>query len=475
MEMVTEIVILVLLVPVLLLEIVLLLRKPSGTGVLRERIKESEERLQQGIDGAVQNQNRSFRELGLAINDSNRLIGENISERFSDMIRKDAETRSSSDQRMAQNISRMQEALEGRMDSFKGDVGDNLREINERLVETIRENAESQKKISENLSGNLLMIRTLTEEKLSSIQQDVNNKLDASLNKRLDESFEKVTNQLTQLYRSLGELSRMSDGISNLNRTLSNVKTRGTWGEIQLGNIFEETMTPAQYVHNIKLKKTSDDIVEYAVKIPSGEDGKEVVYLPVDSKFPLDIYGKLVDASESGSREAYDRCVKELENRIKLEARTIQDKYILPPVTTDFAIMFLPTESMYAEVLRINGLAEFCQTKYRVIISGPTTITALLNSLRVGFANVALNKKTAEVRKILEAVKAQYGKLDALIDATKKKLESAVESTDSLKNRTRLIQKSMQHVGEIDRSEADRILLLDGGTGEAGEDTVAEF
>ena len=349
---------------------------------------------------------------------------------------------------------------------MKGSVGESLKDINEKLVETVKENSEGQKKISDNLSESLLKIQTLTEEKLNGIQKDVNDKLDASLNKRLDESFEKVTNQLTQLYKSLGELGEMSDGISNLNKTLSNVKTRGTWGEIQLGNILEETMTEAQYAKNIKLKKNSDDIVEFAIKIPAREEGDEIIYLPIDSKFPLDIYGNLVDAADSGVKENYDKYVKELEVRIKTEAKSIRDKYVIPPVTTDFAIMFLPTESLYAEVLRINGLAEFCQNKYRVIIASPSTITALLNSLRVGFANVALNKKTAEVRKILEAVKAQYGKLDELIDTTKKKLEAAVTSTDNLKERTRKIQKSMSKIGEIDQKEADNILMIEDGNDE---------
>ncbi|MBR6273724.1 MAG: DNA recombination protein RmuC [Lachnospiraceae bacterium] len=435
--------------------LVLVLLKVSAKDDSRTYVKESEERILNGIANVSDSQNRSFSDVKVAISDTNRVITGNISEQFSDMIRKDAEAQRD-----------MQQVLENRMDAMKGSVGESLKDINEKLVETVKENSEGQKKISDNLSESLLKIQTLTEEKLNGIQKDVNDKLDASLNKRLDESFEKVTNQLTQLYKSLGELGEMSDGISNLNKTLSNVKTRGTWGEIQLGNILEETMTEAQYAKNIKLKKNSDDIVEFAIKIPAREEGDEIIYLPIDSKFPLDIYGNLVDAADSGVKENYDKYVKELEVRIKTEAKSIRDKYVIPPVTTDFAIMFLPTESLYAEVLRINGLAEFCQNKYRVIIASPSTITALLNSLRVGFANVALNKKTAEVRKILEAVKAQYGKLDELIDTTKKKLEAAVTSTDNLKERTRKIQKSMSKIGEIDQKEADNILMIEDGNDE---------
>lgn len=423
-----------------------------------KNVSESEARLTKSMEIISQNQSRSLSEVKIAINDSNRIMGEKINEHFSDMIRKDAQVQQDFERRMTEDIDRMQKSLEKRMDSFKEEVDRKLDSINEKLVQTVKENAEGQKQIGEKLSDSLLRIQSLTEEKLSHIQKDVNDKLDASLNKRLDESFEKVTNQLTQLYKSLGELGEMADGISNLNKTLSNVKTRGTWGEIQLGNILEETMTDAQYEKNVKLKRNSDDIVEYAIRIPSGEDGKDISYLPIDSKFPYDIYGNLIDAANSGNKQEYDRYVKELENRIKTEAKTIRDKYITPPATTDFAIMFLPTESLYAQVLGINGLAEFCQSKYRIMIAGPTTITALLNSLRVGFANVALNKKTAEVRKILEAVKMQYQKLDELIDATKRKLEQAMDSTDSLKDRTRLIQKRMSNIENIDQKEADEII-----------------
>ena len=355
----------------------------------------------------------------------------------------------------------MQGALEARMDAFKVEVSETLKNISGRLVEIVKENAESQKKLNDNLSESLNKIHLLTQEKLNGIQKDVNEKLDASLNKRIDESFEKVTNQLSQLYKSLGELGEMSNGISNLNKTLTNVKTRGTWGEIQLGSILEDTLTVAQYAKNIKLNKTSDDIVEFAIKIPAKEDSNEIIYLPIDSKFPLNIYANLVDASEAGSKEECDKYAKELENRIKTEAKTISGKYINPPITTDFAIMFLPTESLYAEVLRINGLAEFCQNNYRIIIAGPSTITALLNALRVGFANVALNKKTTEVRNILEAVKTQFNKLDELIDTTQKSIDKASSSTDNLKKRTTQIIRKMKNIGELDTETADKVLMID--------------
>ena len=455
-----DIVIIALLAVVIVLLIIVLVRQSSAGGY-KKTISESEERILSSIDDLSDNQITRFSDMKIAVNESGHGITEKINERFSDMIRKDAEARQNSNDRMSEGIAKMQQSMEDKMGGLKDDLNGGLKDINEKLVETVKENAESQQKISENLSESLSKIQTMTEEKLLGIQKEVNDKLDASLNKRLDESFEKVTNQLTQLYKSLGELGEMSDGIANLNKTLSNVKTRGTWGEIQLGSILEQTMTDSQYIKNVKVKKNSEDLVEFAIKIPSRDDEEKPVLLPIDSKFPLDIYGNLVDAADDGNKEAYEKYAKELENRIKGEAKTIRDKYVNPPATTDFAIMFLPTESLYAEVLRINGLAEFCQNKYRIIIASPSTITALLNSLRVGFANIALNKKTAEVRKILEAVKAQYGIFDELIETTKKKLQAAVSSTDELKDRTVKIRNKMSKIGEIDQKESDAILLIE--------------
>ncbi|MCR4928066.1 MAG: DNA recombination protein RmuC [Lachnospiraceae bacterium] len=455
-----DIVIIALLAVVIVLLIILLVRQ-SAAGGYKKTISESEERILSSIDDLSDNQIARFSDMKIAVNESGHGITDKINEQFSDMIRKDAEARQTSNDRMSEGIAKMQQSMEVKMGGLKDDLSSGLKDINEKLVETVKENAESQQKISDNLSESLSKIQNMTEEKLLGIQKEVNDKLDASLNKRLDESFEKVTNQLTQLYKSLGELGEMSDGIANLNKTLSNVKTRGTWGEIQLGSILEQTMTDSQYTKNVKVKKNSEDLVEFAIKIPSRDDEEKPVLLPIDSKFPLDIYGNLVDAADDGNKEAYEKYSKELENRIKSEAKTIRDKYVNPPVTTDFAIMFLPTESLYAEVLRINGLAEFCQNKYRIIIASPSTITALLNSLRVGFANIALNKKTAEVRKILEAVKAQYGIFDELIETTKKKLQAAVTSTDELKDRTVKIRNKMSKIGEIDQKESDAILLIE--------------
>ncbi len=294
------------------------------------------------------------------------------------------------------------------------------------------------------------------EKKLDEIRGVVSEKLDKTLNERLDTNFRQVGDQLGKLYKSLGELQNLSEGVTDLNKTLSNVKTRGTWGEVQLGRILEQTLTPGQYEENIATKKNSSDRVEYAIKFPAPEDGKGSVYLPIDSKFPSDLYNHILDASEAGDAKAVEAAVGELKNRILTEARTIRDKYISPPQTTNYAIMFLPTEGLYAEVLRINDLTEQCQAM-GILVAGPTTITAILNSLQAGFRNMA----SFEVMKLLEAIKAQFAKMDAEVEKTQKKLSEAMSSTDKLQNRTRIITRRMQKIGEMDMNEAKGVIDLD--------------
>lgn len=337
---------------------------------------------------------------------------------------------------------------------------ESLSKQNEFLSKSLTSQSEFLNKLAQYIADSMTKIQNTNEEKLNQISQSMNDKLDKSLNERLDSSFKTIGDQLKSLYESLGEINRLSTGVTDLNKTLSNVKTRGIWGEVQLQSILEETMTSSQYLTNTLIKKDSNDRVEFAIKIPSKADNDEIILLPIDSKFPSDIYNKIITASEVGDADMIISAKKELEQRIKTEARTIRDKYISPPDTTDFAIMFLPTESLYSEVLRIDGLNEWCQTNCKIIISGPTTITALLNSLRVGFSNLALNKKSKDVLKLLQAIKAQYSTLNELIDKTQKKLGEAVSSTELLKSRTLMIQKKMSKIGEIDEKESNDILKI---------------
>lgn len=328
---------------------------------------------------------------------------------------------------------------------LRADVSDSISRMTDQMTRTLTEATDR--------------LQTSNEKKLDQIRGVVDEKLDKTLNARLDSSFETIGKQLNQLYRSLGELENLSSGVNDLNKTLSNVKTRGTWGEVQLGRILEQTLTKSQYEENVATKKNSSDRVEYAIKFPS-QDGNSSVLLPIDSKFPSDIYNHIVDASESGDKEALNTAISQLKTRILDEARTIRDKYIAPPQTTNYAIMFLPTEGLYAEVLRIDGLVEKCQSM-GIMVAGPTTITAILNSFQAGFRNVALSKKSVEVMKLLEAIKAQFGKLDDEVTKTQKKLSEAMSSTDKLHHRTQIISRRMKKIGEMPEDEAQAQIDLD--------------
>ena len=336
--------------------------------------------------------------------------------------------------------------------------------VSEQMLAASRNQTDSllklQDSVTRTLTESMDRLQSSNEEKLDQIRGVVDEKLDKTLNERLDTNFKMVGDQLGLLYKSLGELQALSSGVSDLNRTLANVKTRGVWGEVQLGRILEQTMTKSQYAVNVVTKPNSDDRVEYAVLFPAQDGSGEQVYLPIDAKFPSDIYNRIIEAGESGDAKVIAAVTQERKVRILDEARTIRDKYLSPPHTTNYGIMFLPTEGLYAEVLRIDGLTEKCQ-QIGVIVAGPTTITAILNSLQAGFRNVALSKKSFEVMKLLEAVKTQFAKLDDEVERTQKKLSDATKSTDRLRHRTELIQRRMRNVTELDATEARKLLDLE--------------
>lgn len=325
-------------------------------------------------------------------------------------------------------------------------------------IKLIADSRVNQEKITEVLTASLEKLMNSNERKLGAIEQNINEKLDRSLNERLDSSFKTIGKQLSELYLSLGELSKLTGDVHDLNKTLANVKTRGVWGEIQLERLLENILVPSQYDKNVAIKKNTQERVEFAVKIPDKDASGQFLYLPIDSKMPMDIYQKIADCSERGDAAAVRAAVKELEYRIKAEAKTIRDKYVYPPVTTDFAVLFLPTENLYAEVLRIPGLSEWCQKECKIMIAGPMTIAALLNSLQVGFRYLTVNKNSQEVLKLLAAIKMQYGKLSDLIDKTQKKLEEASKSTQDLKYRNDQIHKRLLKVEEMEFEEAEVLL-----------------
>ena len=339
-----------------------------------------------------------------------------------------------------------------------------LREVSVGLSTIRDKNAEIADKQSMKIETALDKIRESNEKKLEEMRTVVDEKMTATLTQRLDSSFKTVSDQLENLYKALGEMKEMSGGItehvSSLNRVLSNVKARGTWAEVQLQNILDQTI-PGMYVENYAPSSQSKDRVEFAIKIPSGEKYSEVTYLPLDSKFPMEDYVRLCEATDRADVDAVKLARKALEDRVISEARSIK-KYINVPKTTPFAIMYLASEGLYAEIASSpNAIPERLQSEFNVMVAGPSTITALLNSLSLGFRIAAINEKAAEVRKILSAVKTQYENFALILDKAKKKIDDAGKTLDDAKKRNDMIQKKLRSIEALDTGEAEQILMLE--------------
>ena len=320
----------------------------------------------------------------------------------------------------------------------------------------INENLESiRRAMVTQLSG----IREENNRQLEQMRQTVDEKLQTTLNDRITQSFQLVNERLEQVYAGLGEMKTLASGVGDLKKVLSNVKTRGILGEVQLGAILEQILAPEQYAANVKTRPGTTHFVEYAVKLPGTDE--DTVWLPIDAKFPVDAYSQLLDAYESGDPDAVKAAGNLLEQRIKAFAKDIRDKYVAPPYTTDFGIMFLPIEGLYAEVVR-RGLIETLQNDYHVNIAGPTTMAALLNSLQMGFKTLAIQKRSGEVWKLLGAVKTEFDKFGTVVEAAQKRLEQAGNELDKLvTTRTRMIQRKLAQVTSLPDAEATA--LIDGG------------
>lgn len=294
-----------------------------------------------------------------------------------------------------------------------------------------------------------------TEENLEKMRATVDEKLQSTLEKRLGESFKMVNDRLEQVYKGLGEMQNLATGVGDLKKVLSNVKTRGVLGEIQLERILEQFLAPEQYGKNVITKKGSRETVEFAIKLPGKDELKDTIYLPLDAKFPLDIYNKLIDAYEEGNQSLIDAASKELERFIKKSAKDIRDKYIDPPNTTEFGILFLPTEGLYAEVIKRQQLVEDLQRDFKINITGPTTLIALLNSLQMGFKTLAIERHSSEVWKVLGAVKTEFSKFETVLNAAQSKLNQASSEIDKLVGtRTRQINRKLESVEKLSHEQA---------------------
>ena len=327
-------------------------------------------------------------------------------------------------------------------------------------------------KLTESNEARLESLRAVVDLRLKQLQEDnakqidkmratVDEKLQGTLEKRLGESFTQVSQRLEQVHKGLGEMQTLAMGVGDLKRVLSNVTTRGNWGEIQLETLLDQMLTPDQYQRRVKLDPTKDETVDFAIRLPGKGNGEgDVVWLPIDAKFPTEDYQRLVEAQEKADPIAADAAAKALANRLRDSAKDICKKYIHPPHTTDFGIMFLPTEGLYAEMVRRTGLFEVIQRECRVMIAGPTTLAALLNSLQMGFRSLTIQKRSSEVWQLLSTVKAEFGRFGDLLEGVKKKLDQAANTIEDASRKSRTIEKKLRKVEDLPPADAE-VLLRD--------------
>lgn len=314
-------------------------------------------------------------------------------------------------------------------------------------------------------------MKQTVDDRLKEIHVIVDEKLQSTLTQRLGESFARVTERLEQVHKGLGEMQTLANGVGDLKKVLSNVKSRGGWGEVQLEALLEQMLSPEQYERNAVTKEASREAVEFAVKFPG--KGETPLLLPLDAKFPVEDYQQLVEAHECGDAEAVEAAGRRLDASVRNSAKTIRQKYVNPPVTTDFAILFLPTEGLYAEVLRRPGLAEQIQRDFGVLIAGPTTLTAILSSLQMGFRTLAIEKRSSEVWRLLEAVKTEFLRFGGVIEKVNRNLETARNQMDALATRTRVVSRKLHDVQELPEPDAKLLLTLSPPTAEVDDEEEA--
>jgi DNA recombination protein RmuC len=398
-----------------------------------------------------------------AINNSDfKIEFERLDKSFRDELlrNRDEFSRSSKAQREELNTSVIK--LGDQLSSTIGEISkrqkDQLEIFSSKLDSLTQTNEQKFDNLQMKVESHLKDIQDNNEKKLEEMRQTVDEKLHATLEKRLGESFSVVSKQLEAVHKGLGEMQTLAVGVGDLKKVLTNVKTRGTWGEIQLENLIEQILTPDQYSKNIVTKKGSNDRVEFAIKMPGRSENKDgVCWLPIDAKFPMEDFQRLLAAQDIADILLIEETSKALENRIKGEAKSIFEKYIDPPNTTDVALLFLPVEGLFAEILRRPGLFEKLQNEYKVIITGPTTLTAILNSLQMGFKTLAIEKRSSEVWTLLGTVKSEFGKFGDVLEKTQEKLRQASDTIDSAKTRSRSIERKLKEVQELPGNEIQAI------------------
>ena len=364
---------------------------------------------------------------------------------------------------LEKNLDRMERFFREDMATNREETGRSLRDFNEsllnRVAESTAQNIQKLDKIDETVDLHLKTLQEDNNRKLEQIRATVDEKLHDTLERRLGESFKLVSERLEMVHKGLGEMQTLASGVGDLKKVLTNIKTRGTFGEIQLHSLLEQILSPDQYQSNVATKRDSATRVEFAIRLPGrGETENHPVWLPIDAKFPQEDYLRLLEAQEAGNANLVEEVSKKLERIIKDMAKNIRDKYLDPPYTTDFGIMFLPTEGLYAEILRRSGLFELLQREFKVVITGPTTLAALLNSLQMGFRTLVIEKRSSEVWTLLGVVKTEFSTFGAILDRTQKKLQEASHTIEKAATRSRAIEKKLKNIQEIPLGNTQKLL-----------------
>ena len=362
----------------------------------------------------------------------------------------------------AQQLDGMRLAMNQQAQTSREEQAQSLKRFGDTLNQTLaaltESNAQRMAEVRATLEARIKDLQADNGLRLEEMRKTVDEKLHATLEQRLGESFKIVSDRLEKVHQGLGEMQQLAIGVGDLKRVLTNVKTRGTWGEVQLEMLLEQVLTPEQYAKNVETVPGSGERVEFAIKLPGNDDGGTPVWMPIDAKFPKEQYERLADAADRADAEGVATASRELERAVRLEAKTIAEKYLSPPLTTDFAILFLPTEGLYAEVMRRPGLADELQRLHRISIAGPSTLSALLNSLQMGFRTLALEKRSSEVWQVLGAVKTEFGKFGDVLAATKLTLERAAKNIDQAEVRSRQMARKLKSVEALPSEAAQRLL-----------------
>jgi len=437
---------------------------------LADAIRNLQDSLAQKLDGGIEKLQTPVTAIGKKLDEDMARMAEEAG-RNRDALRQSIETKLDAAGQRSDDASRaLREELTGHFgitthllsDTLKG-FGDNqhqrLSEMKQQIGEMSDKQTATGEALRQTVEARLDVLRQENSTKLDEMRQTVDEKLQTTLEKRLSESFTLVQTQLENVHKGLGEMQSLATGVGDLKRVLTNVKTRGTWGEVQLGMLLEQFLMPDQYLKNAQVKEGSLERVEYAVRFP-GRDGEKEVLLPIDAKFPQEDYERLVHAMERADATAVEEAAAALEGRIKSFAKTVSEKYISVPATTDFAVLFLPTESLFAEVLRRPGLFEQLQRECRVTLAGPTTLSAMLSAFQLGFQSLAIQKRSGEVRQILAAVKTEFSQHGKVVDTLKRQLGAATNTIDKLGTRTRAMNRSLRDVESLPGAQAEALLQL---------------